>query len=277
MPCNGMSTNDRMQAITKVVTYISGMWDFDDPEHPVYKALYWMIDEDPLHLCPDDGNLEQRYVLVLLYFSTSGDNWTKCRRDGLPICNGKNFLSGTHECEWGGITCDSLNRVKNINLDDSNLKGGIPNELSILEHVEELDFDSNKITGRIPPWLGELQYLERLDLDRNVLSGPIPEELYDSPSLRYIDMDRNIISGTISTKIGLLNHLVFFQVDFNQMKGPVPTELGDLADLQFFSILGNGFDDSGIPLEMCGNNIQIYANCDMCEDVGDCCTACLVD
>jgi hypothetical protein len=275
MPCNGMPTSDRMQAITKVVTDISGTRDFDDPEHPVYKALYWMVDEDLLYLCPDDDNLEQRYVLVLLYFSTSGDNWMKCRRDGLPICNGKNFLSETHECEWGGITCDSLNRVKNINLDDSNLKGGIPNELSILEYVEELDFDSNRITGRIPAWLGELQYLERLDLDRNFLSGPIPEELYDSPSLRYIDMDRNILSGTISTKIGLLNQLVFFQVDFNQMKGRVPTELGVLADLQFFSILGNGFDDSGIPLEMCGNNIQIYANCGMCEDVGDCCTACL--
>ncbi len=119
--------------------------------------------------------------------------------------------------------------------------------------------------------------MERLDLDRNVLSGPIPEELYDSLSLRFIDLDRNILSGTISTRIGNLSHLVFFQIDFNQMKGPVPTQLGKLADLQFFSILGNGFDDSGIPLEMCGNNIQIYANCGMCKDIGDCCKACLVN
>jgi hypothetical protein len=121
-----------------------------------------------------------------------------------------------------------------------------------------------------------MRYLERLDIDRNTLSGPIPEELYDSTSLRFIDMDRNIISGSISTKIGSMSQLIFFQTDFNQMIGTIPTELGDLADLQYFSILGNGYDDSkGIPLVMCGNNIQLYANCDMCSDVGDCCTKCL--
>jgi hypothetical protein len=95
---------------------ISGMGEFDDVEHPVYMAFDWIIDGDPLHLCPDDANLAQRYVLSLLYFSTGGDNWMKCRRDGLAPCIEENFLSGSHECEWGGITCDSLKRVKNLNI-----------------------------------------------------------------------------------------------------------------------------------------------------------------
>jgi len=73
-----------------------------------------------------------------------------------------------------------------------------------------------------------------------------------------------------------MTQLVFYQVDYNQLIGTVPTELGNLENLQYFSIFGNGFDDSAsIPDEMCGNGVQVYANCDMCGGLGDCCTACL--
>lgn len=73
-----------------------------------------------------------------------------------------------------------------------------------------------------------------------------------------------------------MSQLIFFQADFNQLIGRIPTELGELANLQYFSIFGNRFNDSvGIPLDMCGNDIQLYANCDMCSNVGECCTACL--
>ena len=73
-----------------------------------------------------------------------------------------------------------------------------------------------------------------------------------------------------------MNQLIFFQADFNQLIGTIPTEIANIPELQYFSIFGNGFDKSvGIPFEICGNNIQIYANCEMCKDVGDCCTVCL--
>jgi Leucine-rich repeat (LRR) protein len=255
---------------------ISGDGALDDPEHPTYLAFDWIVDEDPLHVCPEDSNLLQRYALVVLYFYTEGDSWIKCRRDGLAACTAENFLSAFHECEWGGVTCDPLYRVQRLNLDETNLKGLIPKELALLDYLEELDFDSNRLTGPVPGWAGSLRYLERLDLDRNSLSGPIPEELYDSTTLRFVDLDRNIISGSLSTKIGQMSQLNFLQIDFNQMIGTIPSELGDLAELQYFSIMGNGFNDNvGIPESMCGHGIQLYANCDMCTVVGDCCTACL--
>ena len=120
-----------------------------------------------------------------------------------------------------------------------------------------------------------MQYLEILDLDKNVLSGPLPEDLYDAVSLRVLDFDHNIISGTLSTKIGQLRQLYFFQADFNQLIGTIPTEVASLPNLEFFSILGNGFGGSGIPVDVCELRINIYANCDMCADLGSCCTECI--
>ena len=106
-------------AIKDVIVAISGMGAFDDVEHPVFMAFSWIVSDDPMRLCPDDENLPQRYALVLLYFATFGDDWNKCTRDGGTPCTGAKFLSGHHECDWGGVTCDSLDRVIKINLGKS--------------------------------------------------------------------------------------------------------------------------------------------------------------
>ena len=302
--CEKASSADRRILVFRYLRSISGDNAFDDVEDPAFMAASWISDEDPLKLCPGDRNFTQRYVLALLYFYTSGDNWKRCTRYSERECFGQRFLSDHDECSWGGVTCDSQNRVTKLNLgksfavlffsllnrcasnsltlaisfisDENNLSGSIPQELSYLENLFELDFDSNNLIGHFPSWVGAMKHLERLDLDRNILSGPIPEELYTSTSLKYIDMDRNILSGTISSNIGTMSQLIFFQVDFNQLIGTIPTEIANIKDLQYFSVFGNGFDESvGIPFEICGFHTQIYANCEMCEKVGDCCTVCL--
>lgn len=92
------------------------MGALDDPEHPRFLAFEWLADNDPFHVCPDDENLDQRYVMGFLYFATDGDEWVKCRRNGMVTCGGENFLSSAHECTWGGVTCDSLNRIHKLNM-----------------------------------------------------------------------------------------------------------------------------------------------------------------
>jgi len=274
--CKNATTFDRKKGIFKYISSLSGIEVLDDPHHPAFTARSWIANEDSLQLCPGDPNFTQRYALALLYFYTSGDNWIRCTKDTNTPCTGKSFLSNFHECSWGGVTCDSLLRIKKLNLDENNLKGSIPEELKLLDQLEELDLDSNSLVGHFPSWVGSMKYLEKLDVDRNILSGPIPEELYSSTTLRFIDIDRNILSGTISTNIGTMNQLIFFQADFNQLIGTIPTEIANIPNLQYFSVFGNGFDKSvGIPMEICGLNIQIYANCEMCEDVGSCCAVCL--
>jgi hypothetical protein len=111
-----MSAKARKQELAGTVFSISGMRAFDDPENPISLALKWLVEDDLRHMCPGDENIPQRYILALLYFSTNGDDWMKCRRDDMAPCVGKNFLSVYHECEWGGITCDSNERIQKINL-----------------------------------------------------------------------------------------------------------------------------------------------------------------
>jgi hypothetical protein len=95
---------------------LSGMDQFDDIENPLSLASTWIVDDDPLFLCPGNPHLAQRYAMVVLYFYTSGDSWARCRRDGSTSCPGNPFLSGYHECSWGGVTCDLDMNVLKINL-----------------------------------------------------------------------------------------------------------------------------------------------------------------
>lgn len=275
LPCGGMHTADRRRQIAREIASISGATVFGSTRSPEWSAFSWLTESDKRYLCPDDSSLHQRYILAVLYFITDGENWIKCRRDGLAQCAGQNFLGEHSECQWGGITCNESGQVTRINLDEANLKGSLPIELSYLEHLEEIDFDSNAIGGNIPSWLDRLRFLERLDLDSNKFSGTIPESIYASTSLKFFDVDRNNISGTLSTQIGTMQQLIFFQVDYNQMSGTLPSQLSLLSKLHYFSVFGNNFDETvGIPETMCGNHIQIYANCNVCPGDLECCTMC---
>ena len=117
--CRNASSVDRREDIFRYLSSLSDAEAFDDPEHPVFMATSWIVDEDQLQVCPGDPNFTQRYVLALLYFSTSGDNWIRCTRNETSQCLDERFLSDSHECNWGGITCDSQNRVIKLNLGKS--------------------------------------------------------------------------------------------------------------------------------------------------------------
>merc|ERR1712122_364479 len=45
-------------------------------KNSVYEeALNWIVNDDPLQLVPSDDNLIQRFIMVVFYLKTSGDNW----------------------------------------------------------------------------------------------------------------------------------------------------------------------------------------------------------
>ena len=109
---------------------VSTKVDLYDETTAQYRALQWIVLEDPLMLfqsvkdsivdndgIPDGSNstemLLERYVIVLLYFVTDGPNsWMKFQNE---------FLSNTSICEWPsdpaiGVTC-SKERPTVIQLD----------------------------------------------------------------------------------------------------------------------------------------------------------------
>ena len=69
---------------------------------PQNKAVEWLAYRDPAGLDLDNtlaSNLRERYIVALLYFATSGDEWSKRL----------NFLSNFSVCDWNdgdiGVFC----------------------------------------------------------------------------------------------------------------------------------------------------------------------------
>ena len=260
--------------IQAALVNISSSPEIYDSNTNQWKAYDWLVNHDTFFVCPGDDNVIQRYVLALLYFSTSGDFWNKCSANGSrSICEYARFLSGAHECDWGGVHCDSSSHVISLRLDETQLIGQLPNEIGSLPMLRELDMDSNMLVGSIPGSLGQLEHLEVVDLDNNRLTGSIPVELYHASALRVLDLDHNRITGELSHLAADWTHLYYLQLDFNPMTGGIPSALGSLGNLKYVSLYNTSMTEP-IPVELCNMVTEIYANCDLCIVEG-CCTTCL--
>ena len=113
-----------------------------------------------------------RAALEALYIATDGDNWT----------NANNWMSNKPLNRWYGVTVEG-DRVVELDLQNNNLYGTLPEELGDLSRLEELELDLNQIFGEIPSELAGMRRLVYLSLRQNQLSGSIPADLDD---LRYL-------------------------------------------------------------------------------------------
>ena len=169
-----------------------------------------------------DGTVAtDRAVLMELYNSTDGDNWTY----------NTNWGSDEPLNRWFNVTLDSNNRVQYLVLGRNQLRGSIP-DLSGLTHLTYLHLRDNALSGSIPASLGDLTRLEWLTLDRNQLDGAIPDSLGDLASLTHGYLYENQLSGTIPASLGKLTNLTHLYLGENQLSGTIPASLGNLAKLQ---------------------------------------------
>ena len=105
---------------------------------PQNSAFNWLLNEDPAYLCPQEPNLVQRYVLAVQYFSTRGNRWFQCSapaniedpesvaqandactivaEPGTRANNSFAWLTGTSECQWGGIACNEAGEVIRLDM-----------------------------------------------------------------------------------------------------------------------------------------------------------------
>jgi hypothetical protein len=115
--CSGISDDDRIKQIFDELSDISDQDELNDLDTPQGKAIVWLVTEDEKQLCPGDDTLAQRYILSVLYFSTSGDDWTDCsQNDNNCDRNGNSWLSEGSECNWGGVQCNMKGFVETIEL-----------------------------------------------------------------------------------------------------------------------------------------------------------------
>ena len=82
---------------------------FLDPTSPQSQALAWLQD-DPITLTPGRSTqtVLERYVVAVLYYSTSGPSWTYYQLNPADVCtwnHGLPFVNGTGSESWYGIFC----------------------------------------------------------------------------------------------------------------------------------------------------------------------------
>lgn len=90
------------------------------------------------------GSLEDdRVALVALYNSTHGENWIN--KSGWKVPG----TVGDSPCGWFGITCGG-SRVIEIVLNNNNLSGTLPAQITNLTALTNLNLINNKLSGAIP-------------------------------------------------------------------------------------------------------------------------------
>ena len=130
---------------------------------------------------------------------------------------------------WQGVTVGrSSDRVVALNLQDMNLTGRLPAELSELSHLYMLRLNGNRLTGAIPAEFANLTRLTMLSLDGNRLTGPIPPALANLSNLRQLWLADNRLTGSIPPELSG-NPDLSLAIAGNDFHGCLPWVLHRLA------------------------------------------------
>lgn len=249
-----------------IVTAISSDNSLTNETSVQAQTFNWLVNGDPLFLCPDDTNaVVQRYVTAVVYLSIGAEtNVTD--------------LSPLNECEWPGIVCRG-DVVSEIDF-EQNLGGTLPTEIGQLSGLNVLDIEVSNLRGTIPETIGLLQNLFVIDLNVNLMTGTLPESIYDLKNLRLLDLDRNNFVGTLSSSIAQLQNLLFLQLEQNSFSGTIPEALGDIVGLEqatfdlnmFTGTMPDSVCDNRGDGEIGGNLVVLNVDCPP-QYFCDCCTS----
>lgn len=234
-----------------------------DRGSPQFRALKWLANSNITDVGDLHSNaLLQRYVMAVLYFSTSGHEWTKKG----------NFLNEEkHVCEWGSvissprsdcegpcIICDEESKsIIHISLTSNGLIGTIPKEISELGKLQSIFMDRNILRGTIPPSLQRLQNLTAFFAGQNRLSGTLPD-FSNWHSIEQIHLWRNQLNGTLD-HVGFehMKSLRYLSVAVNKFEGEIPQELFNLPELETLFLVDNGFQGTLPDLNENTKNLQV--------------------
>lgn len=186
--------------------------------------------------------LAECQALEALYNSTAGAQWF----------DKTGWLVTTTPCSWYGVACQS-GHVTTLDLQDNNLAGSLPAQLSALASLQRLLLLRNELTGAIPTGLGSLAQLQELDLSENQLTGSIPAQLGNLAQLQTLSLSNNLLSGTIPSQLGNLAALRVLDLSTNRLTGAIPTALASLSSLQEL-LLANNQLTGGIPTQLTSLN-----------------------
>ena len=273
-----MSPEGRTTLINTFLDTVSNPDDLETEDSPQNLARTWIIDLDPLYICPLDPGLIQRYVMAVFYYSTGGGSWSQCSAPpefdkpevidsanmecNITAADGKSnaWLTPNSVCDWGGVGCngdeESVNRIdfgkkqqpkkddRNIVLETLRFTNFCASPLNHFSRTE-----LNRVAGTLPTEINRLQSLQFLLLERGALTGTIPRQIGDIRTLQEINLNFNRLSGSIPNSLYFLNNLEQLSLSDNNLVGAIGTRIGRLLKLDLFQIQNNTITGK-IPTQM---------------------------
>ena len=186
----------------------------------------------------DDYELVQRYVLSILYFSSTSDCLDAANPFHMAVMMG--IDNRQNVCDWNifqdWVTCDDAGSSKQVVIksllnmgssDSSCWNGGtIPKEVGALTSLTTLNLRGNRLKGNIPAELFQLTNLQSLDLSENSLGGSIPADVFALTKLTHLDLSDNQLGGAVpSYSLNRWTSLKELYLQGNQLTGRISGKL----------------------------------------------------
>lgn len=134
------SDTERRNLILDILYSVSDFTVLSTPGTPQNVSATWLLDQDSFlesslpnsWWCYDSNIVSgdfkkiivQRYIVSVLYYSTGGQNWTRCSENDEECGSGAGLFFGdsafmsseTHECSWYGVTCDENLHITDLSI-----------------------------------------------------------------------------------------------------------------------------------------------------------------
>mmetsp|Transcript_11705 Transcript_11705/g.33653 ORF Transcript_11705/g.33653 Transcript_11705/m.33653 type:complete len:610 (+) Transcript_11705:157-1986(+) len=249
-------------------------------ETPYHMAANWILYDDPSQLEVGDIQLEQRFALAVLYYSTTSNGskpWNSCNpfnfsegeadfaasHNVLIVTIDKNYctvmqrvgnekwiagtsknrwLSEANECNWNGVLCDNEQKViQSIILVGQNLTGNL--DLRSDDDYDDCESESeSESENDCHLLLRTMPDLRRIGLHYNSLTGTIPSSYARFSNLRYLELHGNKLTGEIPPSFYTkLTSVQLLNLGENELEGTLSTRIGYLSKLEGLHLHDNDF------------------------------------
>ena len=201
-----------------------------DTKTPQGKAFQWLVEDNELLAFYEDHKKMQRYTLAAIFFSLGGESWF----------DSSNWLTNADECLWFSTApsraCTPSKDFVALELDNNNVQGEIPFEVSLLKSLTSLSIqstpgDEGSLKGAWPEALGDLVDLRTVNLSGNGFTGPIPDLIGNWPSLHSLNLSNNGFTGTVPVSFAGLSLLSSMNLAGNNITGVPSIFLSASRDL----------------------------------------------
>ncbi|KAL5747246.1 hypothetical protein ACOSP7_024246 [Xanthoceras sorbifolium] len=142
--------------------------------------------------------------------------------------------------KWVGVTCDTkLQSVRKIVLDGFNLTGSLDaSSVCSIDSLVVLSLNDNDVAGNFPEEISDCKHLTHLYLNANQFSGNLPDSLSQLSNLKRLVISNNKFSGELPDLARISGLLTFF-AENNQLSGSIPQF--DFSNLLEFNVSNNNF------------------------------------